>query len=66
MMQVITNIETGKRLYFSAKTPYEAMTMLKYYLQLKDKRAEKIAISKTETGNFLYLIYKGETYCVRN
>ncbi len=60
MTQVITNVDTGARYYFSASTPYEAMTQLRYYLGDK-----KLTINKTESNSFLYLIHKGETYATR-
>lgn len=65
MMHVIKNVDNGKTMYFDAKTPYEAMQKLKYYLSLNAKSAKKSTINKTETGNFLYLVFNGETYCVR-
>lgn len=65
-VQIVRNIDSGQSFYFDAKTPYEAMSKLKYFLGLKNKNAEECKIEKTESGNFLYLVFGEETYCVRN
>lgn len=66
MIREVRNIDQKSSLYFSARTPYEAMTQLVYYLNTKDGRnAKDIQINKTESGNFLYVIYKGETYATK-
>lgn len=65
-VQIVRNIDSGQSFYFDAKTPYEAMSKLKYFLGLKNKNAEECKIKKTESGNFLYLVFGEETYCVRN
>lgn len=65
-VQIVRNIDSGQSLYFDAKTPYEAMSKLKYFLGLKNKSDEECKINKTESGNFLYLVFDKETYCVRN
>jgi len=65
MLYAVRNLDTKQTFYFQAQTPYESMIKLKYYLALKDKEAEKSIIQKTESGNFLYLVYKDQTYTVK-
>lgn len=64
MLIPVKNLDSGKILYFKSKTPYDAMTKLKYYLATIDSSAEKCIINKTESNRFLYMIFKGETYSV--
>ena len=63
-MIAVRNLDKNETLYFDAKTPYEAMTKLKYYLEVKDKSAKNAIINKTESNRFLYIIHKGQTYSV--
>lgn len=65
MLHHIVNLDTHKGWYFQARTPYEAMCHLRYWLSCRDKNAEKCKINKTESGLHLYLIYRDETYSVR-
>lgn len=66
MLHRILNLDTGKGWYFQARTPYEAMTKLRYWLAISDGNAEKCTINKTESGMHLYLVYREQTYSVRN
>lgn len=66
MLYKITNLDTGRGLYFQASTPLLAMSKLKYYLSISDKKAEQCVINKTKSGMHLYLVFRDETYSVRN
>lgn len=65
MIYPVLNIDDNETLYFSASSPYDAMTKLKYYLGLKHKDASTAAINKTETNSFLFAIIGGKTYSVK-
>lgn len=65
MLFTIRNIDKKANLYFDAKTPYEAMSKLVYYLGVKDNRQKNIKIQKTDSNRFLYVIHKGDTYCTK-
>ena len=65
MLYPIKNIENGRILYFEAQTPYLAMNKLKYCLGLSNGDADKTQINKSPLQNFLYIVYNGETYCVK-
>jgi len=58
-------LDTKRTLYFDAKTPYEAMEKLIYYLNLshKDPNAKIQLVGK---GRHLTVIHNGKTYSVRN
>lgn len=62
----IHNMNTGAGWCFTAQTPYEAMTKLRYYLAIKDAKANDCVINKSESGKHLYLDYNDETWAVRN
>lgn len=64
-MTYVYNIDTGEKWGFDAKTPYEACSKLLYTLNLnkKDKYAK---INKTNSGNFLYIEYFGQVWCINN
>lgn len=64
-MIAIKNMDTGKNYYFTARTPYEAMRMMREYLSYQNEKAKDIVIQKTESNRFLYFIFKGETYSTR-
>lgn len=64
MLREVRNLHTGTSLYFSARTSYEAMTMLIYYLNTKGN-ADDLTINKTDSNLFLYLDYNGETYATK-
>lgn len=65
MIVPIKNMDSGAVLYFQSRTVYEAMNKLKFYLSIKDNDASKLVINKSPLNNFLYLVYKGETYCAK-
>ena len=65
MIYAIRNINKRQTLYFQAKTSYEAMKKLKYYLALSDDSAERTTINMTKSSRFLYLIHEGDTYSVK-
>lgn len=65
MLIPIKNLDTGKMLYFKARTPYDGMLQLKYYLSISNKSAEKSVINKIESNHFLYLIFNDETYSTK-
>jgi hypothetical protein len=62
MIHEIRNIDDETSLYFDARTPYEAMKQLVYYL---GKELENVQINKTESNSFLYLIDNGKTYATK-
>ena len=64
-MICVTHMETRVRYYMDAKTPYEALTKMKYTLDLK-RKDDKATINKTTSGMHLYLDHGGNTYAVRN
>ena len=61
----VFNLNTGTVWGFSAKTPYEAMTKLKYTLDLRNKDPNA-KINKTESGTCLYMDHSGNTWSVIN
>lgn len=65
MLHRVVNLDTGEAYWFHARTPYEAMTHLRYWLACSDGSAEKCIINKTESGLHLYLEHKGERWSVR-
>lgn len=66
MIRAVQNIDDNKALYFDAKTAYEAMTKLIYYLNTIDGMgARNLTINKTESNRFLFVIYKGKTYSTK-
>jgi hypothetical protein len=66
MIRAVQNIDDNKTLYFDAKTAYEAMSKLIYYLNTIDGRnAKNLTINKTESNRFLYVIYNGKTYSTK-
>lgn len=65
MIYAVRNLDKRQTLYFQAKTSYEAMKKLKYYLALSDGSAERATINITKSARFLYLIHKGDTYSVK-
>jgi len=66
MLHHVINLDTGKGWYFKARTPYEAMAQLRYWLACSDGRAAQLPINKTTSGLHLYIVYRNETYAVRN
>lgn len=62
MICEVRNIDDESSLYFDARTPYEAMKQLVYYLGLE---LQNVQINKTESNNFLFLIHKGKTYATK-
>ena len=60
MTKMVTNLDTGTIYLFTAKTAYEAMSKMKYTLNIGGKCDS--SINKTVSGNTLYLDYRGETY----
>lgn len=65
MIVPIKNLDTEAILYFESKSAYDAMKKLKYYLSLKDKKAQESEIKISPLNNFLYVVYRGETYCAK-
>ena len=64
-MIVVKNLDTGTNYYFSARTPYEAMTMMREYLAYKKRPSRQVAINKTDSNRFLYMVVDGETYSTK-
>jgi hypothetical protein len=61
VLKEVICLDTGKHYWFSARTAYEAMKMMKYTLDLREQDPEA-KINKTESGRCLYLIHLGKTY----
>lgn len=57
-------LDDGKKFYFDAKTPYEAMQKMKYTLDL-EKEDKSCVINKTESGLYLWMEHTGKTYGIR-
>lgn len=57
-------LDNGNNYYYQAKSPYEAMTKMKYVLDLSNKDSACI-INKTESGKHLFMDHSGKTYAVR-
>ena len=57
-------LDNGNQYYYVAKTPYEAMTKMKYVLDL-DNKDDACIINKTESRNHLFMDHSGKTYAVR-
>lgn len=64
-MIYVTNLDTGATWGFVAKTAYEAMTKLKYTLDLSHKDPNAV-INKTESGRCLYMDHSWNTWAVVN
>ena len=64
MTKTVTNLDTGVKYIFIAKTAYEAMQKMIYTLNISGKC--DVVISKTESGNTLYFDYKDNTYAILN
>lgn len=64
-MIYVTCLNNGKRYGMDAKTPYEALSKMKYTLDLS-RKDENAVINKTESGLHLYMDHSGKTYVVRN
>ena len=61
MLKEVFCLDTGKHYWFSARTAYEAMSKMKYTLDLSQRDPEA-KINKTESGRCLYLDHSGKTY----
>ena len=61
---IIMDLNTSKKYYFVARTPYEAMQKMIYTLSLACKC--NATISKSKTGKTLYFEHYGHTYAVHN
>lgn len=57
-------LDDGKKFYFDAKTPYEAMRKMKYTLDLENED-KSCVINKTESGLHLWMEHTGKTYGIR-
>lgn len=57
-------LDNGNQYYYVARTPYEAMTKMKYVLDLANKDGATI-INKTKSGKHLFMDHSGKTYAVR-
>lgn len=64
MIRYVTDLDSGIKYGFSAKTPYEAMRKMIYTLNISGKCNAKI--NKTESGKHLYVEHNEHTYVVRN
>lgn len=60
----VSCLDTNTDLFFSARTPYEAMQKLLYHLNLS-KQDNSAVIQKTESGLHLYVEHSSRTYAVR-
>lgn len=58
-------LDTCDSLWFLASTPYEAMRMALYYLNITNKDKSAV-INQTESGKTLWFEYKGKTYSILN
>lgn len=65
MLQRVFCLDDGKELYFSSKTPLQAMQSLIYYLNLshEDKSAK---IDLLGGGRTLSVVHNGKTYSCLN
>lgn len=57
-------LDNGNNYYYQAKSPEEAMTKMKYVLDLANKDGACI-INRTKTGKHLFMDHSGKTYAVR-
>lgn len=64
MIEVLC-LDTGERLYFSAKTPLQAMQSLIYYLNIS-KRDDNAKVLLKGGGRTLSVEHSGKTYSCRN
>lgn len=64
-MIYVTNLDTGATWGFVAKTAYEAMTKLKYTLDVSFTDPNAV-INKTESGRCLYMDHGGNIWAVVN
>lgn len=60
----ITCLDDGSIYEFVARTPYEAMTMMLYTLNVKNEDSYAV-INKTKSGLYLWTEHNGKTYVVR-
>ena len=64
MTRIVTNLDTGDKYIFTAKTAIEALQKMIYTLNISGK-CDAI-INKTESGKTLYFEHKGNTYAAVN
>ena len=64
-MLYVRCLDTGVEFGFTAKTPYEAMDKMRYFLDLKQKDPGA-TINKTASGMHLWMDHSGRTYSIRN
>ena len=62
-MKMVLCLENERKFYFDAKTGYEALTKMKYTLDLKHKD-ENAIINRTHSGLHLWMEHSGKTYAV--
>ena len=60
-MKRVECLEDGRTFYFDAKTGYEALSKMRYTLNLKYKDKNAI-INKTTSGLHLWMEHNGKTY----
>lgn len=65
MIKEVFCLDDNSKLYFSAKTPYDAMKHLIYYLNLSyyDKNSKIELLGK---GRTLSVVHNGRTYSILN
>ena len=61
MLKEVICLATGNHYWFSALTAYDALSKMKYTLDLREQDPEA-KIYKTENGRGLYLVHSGKTY----
>ena len=60
-MKMVLCLENEHTFYFDAKTGYEALTKMKYTLDLK-RKDENAIINKSPSGLHLWMEHSGKTY----
>ena len=64
-MLYVRCLDTGAEFGFVAKTPYEAMDKMRYFLNLK-REDPGATINKTVSGMHLWMDHSGRTYSIAN
>ena len=57
-------LDDGSQYIFLARTPYETLKKMKYYLGLSNANANDAVINKSDDGKVLWFDYSGKTYSV--
>lgn len=64
LFYTVVCLDDNRKYTFSAMSPYDAMTKMLYYLNLR--KYEEVIINKTTSGLHLYFEHNNKIYAIRN